>query len=1234
MAKMNFTESQKKAIFFGDKNLLLSAAAGSGKTACLTARIVALITQGRAEISDMLIVTFTKAATSEMRMRIAKTLREESLRLRAEDPSASRRLGRASTMIASAEISTIHSFLYKNLKKYFPIAGYPQDAKILDPSRVDSIKKKIIKKIVDSAFEKPAEEDDRFLELANVIGITRESEKIDREILWIIEKLGGGVNGNQYTDDLRSAADGEDLLATVWGDELKEKIASFAESYGKVFAGFAEELENYPEILEKYSAALDGDMRWIGEVRELCADKRADEIDFNTLKNAFKAYEPARLGTVSKKIKAEICTEYKHFRDRFKKERDEMEEQYFCYDADEIRRSAEKVLRCSGKIHEIAEEFEGELNKTKIRIGGIEYDDLEKIALKLFLDEDGKPSKIAQEIGKKYKYIFVDEYQDTNSAQDRIFASISGHSVRFMVGDIKQSIYRFRGAEPEVFRHYREIWGSAEPDEQRDDLSLGESIFLSENFRCDGPVIDFTNAVSDVTLKYGGIGYLDEDDLMKGKSTAYDEESVEIVLVDKKSDDSSSDAKDAKISDDEENEGTEAMAAAKIVRELIGRYSLPDGRIAAAGDIAIIMRSPGSAAEEYAHELAKVGVRSRVAKSVPLHEYASVRLIVCLLNLVDNPLRDIFTVGALKSPVFGFTADELIGIRRMSDDFIFLTVEDISEMAAENEESEVYDPGFAEKCRYAKEWYDREKVMSRSVGAADYIEYLVNAYDIHKIDEIREDPLEISAIYSFIEKARRFESSFMGGKSDLSSFLEYLKEDEENESDDGIKDENEDAVSILSIHASKGLEYPIVILAGCGKKRNSSDETRTILVDKDCGIGMMLAAENGLERYDNIFRRLIAAKIKKESVAEEMRMLYVALTRAKNKLIVTSALSDAEKKLEKISIENEYTDAYFAGCRQSYIDWILSAAIRHQSEKVGIHVIKADSIHAGDDSVLTPVHSEEDDSPISDDVREAIAQRLAGADYDDFLENVPAKLPVSDLKPGVLDGRTEDLTEDADEKRFTEDGGIYSEDETSDGPLRDRVLPKFMMNEDHASPADRGNAVHLFLQFADFGTLAEDGFEAEIRRMEDRKFLTHGQCELINKKQIERFTGSRLFDKIRRSSFVKREFRFNARVPAWQYSEKQELREKLRAAETKITIQGVVDCVFRDPDSGKLVLVDYKTDSITAEEWKDRSLAEKKLRERHRDQLESYRVICSEMFGEEIETAYVYSTVLGRMISV
>jgi len=1232
MPKISFTPAQNAAVTYKDENLLLSAAAGSGKTAALTGRIVNLIRNGNAELSEMLIVTYTRAAAGEIRARIARTLRDE---LEEEaDSVISRRLSRAISQIPSADISTIHSFLYQSLRPYFPTLGVPQDSRIVDETKISSIRREIMRDTVDDLFAKadpPTCDTAGFAELCDIIGQTRDTTAIDEELMWLADRLTSGANDasslSSLADSLSDIAGGKvKFMDTPYGKVIRDRTNEIISHYKKVFDTLAVEMESAPKVMEKYGPALESIIEWLEAAQKAS--------DYDELSSMFRSYKPTPLGRLSSKDASEESERFKYFRDELKKEVAKCALGMFSGSASDISSQASRtarILRCTADV--LCEYFT-RLEKRKRAQSIIDYGDLEVLAGVLFTGENDRPSTAAIEIGKRYRYVFIDEYQDTNHVQDRIFRLISQNSVRFMVGDIKQSIYRFRGAEPGVFAEYRNRWEIFDPTNVGDDTETffspdgGRSLYMSENFRCSKPIVDFVNLVSGYILPHGGISYGDADALIYAKngSEAENRAEVEVCLIEKveKSDD---DIADDQAEPDERN--PEAVYVARRIAEMIGKYS-PDGEhILTPGDVAILLRSPSSSGRDYEEELEKLGIPSVIRKKKPLSEYASVMLAVCLLNFVDNPLRDVYTAGALRSPIFGFNVADLARLRDESGELPLYTA--LREYAISP--SDECNDDLAEKCRSAVVWLERHKTMSRGMSADKYLEFLIRDTSLTSLSGIMGNGQERDALNALCQMARSFESENRGltRSGGISGFLDSLEEKLSAESDgSGGTGESRDAVAILSIHASKGLEYPVCFLAECAKKRNTADESRTILYDEILGLGMFLPDDGGLMKCDTVLRRVISQKIRLESVNEEMRMLYVALTRARSKLIITAKVKDADAVTEKLRLESEFTDSYRITSRDSYIDWILGAACGAGHD---IRVLRAGDIL---ESKLPSADVTGDDSAYDDNTAaeaDEIRKRFDFTYSRGYLDGIPSKLTVSRLSPEILDeGESPVLDSFTIDESANAESMVLS-DEAGEAADKAPTRPRFMTGMGH-SASERGTATHLFMQFADFGRLCEYGVDAEIERLISEKFISRGSADLIERHHVRRFVESGLMDKLRRSSMVEREFRFNVLMDAARFTSDTSRAELLDLHGVKVTVQGVVDCVFRDPDSGKLVLVDYKTDSIRPDEWKDQRRAEERLRARHKNQLSYYLEICSEMFGEKIDAALIYSTPLGRCIKV
>ncbi|MBE6626618.1 MAG: hypothetical protein E7628_05495 [Ruminococcaceae bacterium] len=1218
MAKISYTPAQRTAVYWRGGNLLLSAAAGSGKTAALTGRICSLIGSGEAELGEMLIVTFTKAAASEMRQRISSSLAKSAAEMRESSPETAAMISRAIAKVPSAEISTIHSFLYRTLGPYFPVLGLPQDSHIADQKIIDSLKSEVMRDVVDEFFATEGEALERFTALADIIGQVRDTSAIDEELLWLANRLTSNGEDHcallRYADMLEAVCENEDITSGAYGEVLREELGGFFSHYKNVFSTLADEFDGLPKVQEKYGSALAACADWVSIGEAILSGG----FDYERMRAHFAAFTPGELGRLSSKDACETSAAFKIFRDELKKNAIKMAETYFAAEADEAVRSfgeCAKVLRLTAEVLSV---YFDRFTKKKREMSAIDYNDLEALALSLLTDENGEPTAAAEEIGRKYKYIFIDEYQDTNLVQDRIFRAVSKNARRFMVGDIKQSIYRFRGADPRVFSGYRRAWETVAPAAEGEDYSsvpferdCGSALFMSENFRCDSPVVRFVNMVSGYILPHGGIPYGEEDALVYAKNGGVPVETSsasEICLIEKKR------AKKGEAKDTSDV-NPEAEYVARRIAGMIGKYSPSGEKLIKAGDIAVLLRSPSTSGGDYRDALAKYGIPSALKVERPLSSYPSVMLLMCVLNFIDNPLRDIYVTGALRSPVFGFTMSELVGIKEEGMP-LYLSV---------LKKAQADEGAICEKCASAVGRLEILKTVARGMRADKYLEYLIDEINLYSVDGIRENGAERDAVNRLCALAADFVSG-VGGvtkSSDISAFLEYATEAIDSPDSGSGNGGGEDAVSIMSIHASKGLEFPICFVSECAKRRNTADESRTVLYDGELGLGMYLPDESRLLKCDTLLRRIIAAKLRHDSVEEEMRMLYVALTRARELLIVTSKTADAEADLADARLQAEFADRYHITGTSSYIDWILESAASGERDFMKISTIDADELTC-EDSLADELTVDEPD----------LATQAETADFEErfryiyphaYLKGIPSKLTVSKLKPEILDGEDDGVA-------LTIDAPVALAAEREERQVR----PVFMQSENfaRATAAERGTATHVFMQFVRFDQLKEYGVSHEIERLVNERFITRETAALIHDKQMERFRGSLLLDKLLRSPMVKREFRFNALLDGHRFTADEALGVSLAENKVKLTVQGVVDCVFRDPDTGKLVLVDYKTDSLTTEEWNDRTLAEKKLRERHKNQLAYYREICSDMFSEEIGETYIYSTVLGEMVEI
>lgn len=1265
MAKINYTPAQDAAIHWHGGNLLLSAAAGSGKTATLTGRILWLLEQEDVSIREMCIVTYTRAAAAELRERIAARLRE---RVR---ETGSRRLMGQLAELGSAEISTIHAFLYRNLRPMFPSLGLSPDFVIGDEAIMAELRADAMAEIVDECFDQ--ENENRpdgldFVTLADTLSAARDMQSLDKTLLAIHGALRSAGRSptdlSQYAAALDNGDTGADFFSMAQSSMIRERLSAavghFRSAISDVRMAFT------PEVEAKYGPSAEAFLDWMVRI-EAAMDS------YTGVRDALSDDRLPRLATIQSKNATEASIRFRALRDEGKKAFAALRNSLFVFAPEAIRDTCARTAGLLRSLEAVLTAFDERYQMKKRAKGLLDYEDLERFALSLYLDANGAPTAAAAEVAKRYRYIFIDEYQDTNDVQDAIFRAISGNARRFLVGDVKQSIYRFRGADPAVFSRYRDRWTVLSPVEAAkipEDTPFspddGASIFMSENFRCDRPVIELVNLVSALLFPHGAIPYTDDDALVMGKIESRDE-AAEICLIEQTgktpSESDGEEAEDDTAPSDEED--PEAAYVADRIREYLIN-GLSDGTPVTPGDIAILLRSPELSGEKYRAALTSRHIPVTTPNADPLFLSPAVLLALCMAYTADNPLRDIYVAGALHSPLFGLTTMELSCIHKSvhgTEIPLYIAIEAAvwpEKYAADEQVTETdrtaLPPETIDKLRRFCEALPELRGWSRDLTADQFFERLFTVYRFYELPEIAGDPIEARNLQSFYELSRRH------GSGGIGSFLQITETLQNN-----ARQENDavSGVTLTSIHKSKGLEYPIVFVPECAKKRNARDENAEILFDPALGFGLRLPDPGGYVRCNTILRAAIAEKKRMESVAEEMRVFYVALTRAKTKLICTAKVKDPEAFLDKYRTEAAYPTKYRITTSDTYIEWLLLAAFSDLPSRLREIRIVA-GVGSAEAAAETTGTDPGNDGMATDDT-EALSDAENPAGQFPYptpeYASIPAKVSVSALHPGVVDewlarGGAAHATDPADTENDTaaeektaeteentqittataEDvptSGLYDTEDVLAKAIRSHTpLPCFLTGlGDIRTPADRGTATHMFLQFTDLTLLWENGVDAELKRLVDAHYLTQTAAAAVYRGQLMRFRESELFDRMRASRAIWREFRFNASMDAARFTNNPVLRDKLAADGITLTVQGVVDCVFREPD-GSLTLVDYKTDRASADDRANPAAFAEKLRLRHRNQLTYYHEICEAMFGEPITRTVLYATSAGCEIDV
>lgn len=1162
MAERKWTEAQLDAINREGKSILVSAAAGSGKTAVLTRRIIRKLTSpdSPADISRMLVVTFTKAAASELKERISAALSNAI----ADDPG-NKRLQRQFILLQKAQISTIHGFCLDLIRKNFDRLGISPSSKVSDEAQTSLMMQQTADIVIDNYYSGLPGYDDieDFAAFADNF-ISLKDDRLSAILISVYDRVSSFPQGIEFLSDsakeLDTVANGG-INSTVFGKLIKEYSVGMISYYRDIFSEACDFFRDGDVFEDKYLPAFEYEYSFASLLLS------AAETENTDLLGDLIAHRSApKLGAVKKELQTEISDFYRESRDEFtKKALNRLSEHFLSHDDETVRMTAKKTRDLVYKLYLFLSAFERLYSSEKKKRDLLDYNDLERYAYKLLIGNDGQPTEAAKEISHGYDDIYIDEYQDVNRVQDAIFTAISSDSSRFMVGDIKQSIYGFRGAEPSLFAGYRQN-------------NSVEKIYLRHNFRCDSPIIDFVNLVCGTLFTSAGktVPYDETDALVCGKSDSGDTP-VEIDIVD---------TGDLKAL---EKRSSEAEFVADRIKCLINEGQRP-------GDICILLRSASRAAVLYEEALTARGIHCKNQLKRDLFVNPEVLLVMDILNVIDNPSRDIYLAGALKSPVFDFSLSELVKIRRCSDTGSLYS-------ALKKYTDETGSP----KC---KSFLERLEAYRRL--ATEPVDKLIWAVycDTHIFslatgsDGEQDKKANLLMLYDY---ARKFESGSFKG---LYNFIRYINDVlESGAAFEAAAAESDNAVRIMTIHQSKGLEFPTVFLCDCGSAFSDADIKENVFIDREFGITMKLSDDTGLASYETVMRRAEAVGIKQKNCDEEMRVLYVAMTRAINRLIITAADRDPDGLITSSRMSARFGrsgDGYAYKTAGSYISWILMAA----GHAYKVNVICPEESNTTAASVETKQAVAEFRREEINALAEKLRKRFSFV-YPGHGQSIPAKLSVSELYPELLDENP--------------DAAIYSADGT------DKMkTPSFIGNTSETA-ADIGTATHQFMQFCDFRLLGKNGTDSELERLSSRGFLDTHTASLVDRAAVARFIETPLFSALRDADFIRRELRFNIKLPATLFTTDPTLRVSL--SEETVLVQGIMDCVFTDRD-GRLTVLDYKTDRIPYELRHDRAAARKLIIDRHLGQLSYYRLVCREMMQRNVDRVLIYSFSLSEAIEI
>ncbi len=1157
---IELTAAQSAAVEDRGGNLLVSAAAGSGKTRVLVERLMGYVEQGE-DIDRFLVITFTNAAAAELRQRIAAGIHQR-LALHPED----RHLRRNATLVYQAPICTIDAFCLDFLRQWGHLAGLDPDFRLCDEAQGEALRRQALEEVLEGRYAAIGE-DPAFAALVDDLAGERDDQTLEDVVLEMHRRVQAQSDPEAWL--LRRRADfalteGAMPEDTPWGRALLADAGELARDWGRELEALLRQLEGDEVLQANYAPSL---QTTLDALEGLCS---ALEQGWDAAAACFPIPFP-RVGAKRGECDEGLKLQVKAQRERCKKQLAELGAR-FDVSAEQVMEDLRAVGPAMTALLEVTAQFDRAFLRLKQHRHLADFADLEHLTVRLLVDGEGRPTPLAQDWGERYAEIMVDEYQDTNEVQNAIFNALSNGRNLFLVGDVKQSIYRFRLADPTLFLNKYRAWPPREAAEE------GESrkILLSDNFRSRPEVLEGTNFIfrNVMTRQAGELDYTPAEALRSGRTdfTPDPDCRVELRCVDL-----------GQLTDHQDQGKTPkdlvtARVAAARIRQLLNTGRREDGARLQPEDIVILLRSPNPVLRHFAAALDEQSIPWSAEGGRDFFGTTEIAVAISLLQIVDNPVQDVPLLAVLRSPAFAFTPDRLAQLRRGCPDG--MVYDAIAAGAGRGEED----------CLEFLALLGELRELAAQESSHRLLWYLYQRTDLPAVfsgmPDGRRRRANLMALY---DEACRFES---GGHRGLMAFLLHLTRMAENGVAVPVSGEETGGVRILSIHKSKGLEFPVVLLCGLERQFNEADAKATILFHPELGLGPKRTDRSRMLRYTTIARDAVALRLRRQLRAEEMRLLYVAMTRAQRKLILFAAVNGPGTALENFAARAQCPPPpRQMAMARSMAEWVLLPVLcRTDSGALweGLAVPRPSPAEeqgpAWEIRLLPGTDYEQPRAaagPHADAPRpglelpEDLARRLSWRYPHAALADVPSKLTATQLK-----GRERD--------REVAQDGVELRPAPPEVTLRRPVFE----GQRPLTPAQRGTALHMVMQYIDY---ARTGSEADIRgelaRLVAGQFLTEQQAQAVDPGAILTFFRSELGQRLLAAPQREQEYKFSLLLPAGDYYPEAEAGEE-------ILLQGVVDCWFWEAD-GSVTVVDFKTDRVTEHTARERA-------ESYRPQLEAY----------------------------
>lgn len=1119
----------------------------------------------------------------------------EAIYKKIEENTEDENLQKQIILLNKASISTIHSFCLDVIKNNFYEIDVSANTRIADDSEILLLQQEVIDDLFEEKYE---EEDSNFIKLIKTYTKYNQDEVLKDLILRVYSYIQASPFPEEWLEEQiekLNIEDGTNFSDTVWGKIITENANQILEDSILKLQNIRTKMTRFPE-LDKFTAKIEDDIDKYTYIQNNLSDWDTAVEAINTLKNATWIKD--------QKITNDLKDEAKDVRESTKDEFKKVKKLMNC-SSEEAVQDIKYMYPILKMLKDLILEFSQKFYQRKREKNIMDFSDMEHLALKILVKKDENGNIVKSEIAKKYENKFeeiaIDEYQDSNLVQEYILTSVSRGNNIFMVGDVKQSIYKFRQARPKLFLDKYDSY-KLEPVNGED-----RKIQLFKNFRSRSNILDFTNLVFEdiMSRELGNIEYNQDEYLNLGANFE------EIQKQDYKTEleilDLSEENDDIWKTDEEETEEEqekvedvvlEARFVARKIKELIdSKYQIIDKKTGRRDiqykDIAILLRTSSGVANVYEKEISELEIPVYSDSSSQYLQSVEIETIMSLLRIINNPMQDIPLVTVMRSPIGNFTDNELIEIRMV------------------DRNSSFYEALLKSDLEKAHRFLSLLKELREDEEYMTLDEWIWNIYTktgyMNYVNLMPNGALRVSNLRMLFERAKQYEEASFKGLYNFINFIDKIKFNQEDLKAAKIIGENENVVRIMTIHKSKGLEFPVVILAGVGKQFNFRDLNGKILLDQDLGMGPQYIDSDRYIEFKTLAKKALAIKAKNEAISEEMRILYVALTRAKEKLIIVGRQKDVNKKMSEkqklleiySTIDDNKINPYLLQKYKTYLDWLeliyLKEGVANTKNLFTVNINKREKTSVKIENEVEDISKkiiEESNKNNDEQEKEKIKEILNWQYKHQSIEGIPTKTSVSKLK----------------EKREQE--------------VQITQEPKFINEEAKTklTGAQKGTLIHLCLQkMKETEEYNLEKITELIEELKDKEIITEIEVQNIDKEKLLEYTNSQLWTELKQAKEIHKEHPFYINIKASRI-----YNQINKEDDEEILVQGVIDLFFIDKDD-KLILVDYKTDYVQNEN---------ELVEKYKGQLELYKEALEQSLNKKVDKMCIYSVYLNKLIEI